>query len=581
MFGLKLKKTIVVSVAILVPSSFMSTNVHAAKITAPAAPTFVLVKSQEVKAKTHHITVMLEKPVKTGGSKITSMTVQILGKKCTIRGNARSCTIRNLTVARNSAPRIFATAANKKGASKRAWINYSPSGRIWLAAGYTPQGQRFPSAVTKVQNSRVLTGNSTKWKKFQAINRSSVSSASASKQAVPTVGNPTVIFNITGTVGIALPENASSAPQSGMFAVRTDGTTVDSLMAGSLVASVRDFYSAPNGRFYVAFTSRTALEQGGPLCALGEVNSSTGVTTCVDTSIENVALTLMNSDSAPIQFDAQGSIYYTGRANSKFVLRKSVNGTVSNIINDNMTLGAFIVLPDGSVVMRGATTSPFTQWLRKLSPTGELANLVNQGSQVTFLSKFPDGNVYFGVSSDGVSNDSIRRYLTSSQSVDPMDWLNRASWTGTTARYVLPQCNQAKGSSSNTSYLSAVCMMPSSIYKIYTTTDARVFGLVAMGSATNELISLYPTPEVVNTVLKKISVVYQVGTKLVLAGTNAAGTNMLTVYEPSTYQETIIVDQSNETEVYSIAYVAQTGKILFNGLRFSNNSLVVGEVDLP
>ncbi len=123
--------------------------------------------------------------------------------------------------------------------------------------------------------------------------------------------------------------------------------------------------------------------------------------------------------------------------------------------------------------------------------------------------------------------------------------------------------------------------MPSSISKIYTTTDARVFGLVAMGSATNELISLYPTPEVVNTVLKKISVVYQVGTKLVLAGTNAAGTNMLTVYEPSTYQETIIVDQSNETEVYSIAYVAQTGKILFNGLRFSNNSLVVGEVDLP
>lgn len=395
------------------------------------------------------------------------------------------------------------------------------------------------------------------------------------RQAVPRAVNPSVVFNITGTVGIALPENSGQATQSGMFAVRSDGTTVDSLMPGSLAASVRDFYSAPNGRFYVAFTSRTALEQGGALCALAEVNASTGVTTCVDTTIENVALTLFNSDSIPIQFDSQGNIYYTGMANSKFVLRKSVNGTVTDIINENITLGGFIVLPDGTVILKGTTVSSFTPWLRKLTPAGSLANLVNQGSSITFLSKFPDGNIYFGVrASQNSAEDSIRRYLTSSGVVDQRDWLTSISNTQPNSYNSIPSCDPQL-------WTMTICRSPSSFSRTFSTSDGQVLGVSNFGSTNNELVRLYPKTELANTILKKISVVYQVGTKLVLAGTNAAGTNMLTVYEPSTYQETVIVDATNETEVYSVAYIPQTGKLLFNGLKFSNNSLVVGEVDLP
>ena len=566
--SLKSKVVMLIAVVGLVPV-IASGQAQAAKVTVPGSPTIVMIKSKQVATKLYNITVTVEPPAETGRVPISMMTVQIGKLSCKIRGKATNCTVKKVPKG-TSIVNIYATASNRKGASKRVRTRYSLFGSSWLAPGFTPQGKRFPSAISKLGNSRVLTGNSSKWKKFQAINRSSVSSASVTKQAIPQVGNPTVIFNITGTVGIALPENSSGAPQSGMFAVRADGTTVDSLMAGSLAASVRDFYSAPNGRFYVAFMSRTALEQGGALCALAEVNSSTGVATCVDSTIENVSLTLMNTDLAPIQFDAQGNIYYTGTANSKFVLRKSVNGVISDIINENITFGGFIVLPDGSVVMKGITSSSFTSWFRRLSPTGVLTNLVNQGSNIGFFSKFPDGNIYFG------TNSAINRYLASSQSIDPQSWLGSGMWKDiTSARHTLPQCG---GIGVPVPY---VCMSPSSITKTFTTTDGRVFGLVGLGLSTNELVQLYPTPEIINTVLKKISVVYQVGTKLVLAGTNSAGTNMLTVYEPSTYQETVIVDQTNETEVYSIAYVAQTGKILFNGLKFSNNSLVVGEVDLP
>ncbi len=573
MFGKVRSKVAVAALAGLAMSSVAVSNVQAARVTAPGAPAFVMISSKEINIRLHHITATLERPTRTGGSAITSMTVQVMGKTCRIRRNANSCTIRNVPIHRNSRPKVFATATNRKGTSKRVGVSFSLMTGRWLAPGFNAQGQRLPAAVSKLQNSRVLAGNSTKWKKFQAINRSSVSSASAVKQARPSVGNPSVVFNITGVIGIALPDNANQATQSGMFAVRADGTTVDSLMAGSLSASVRDFYSAPNGRFYVTFSTRTALVQGGPLCALAEVNASSGVATCVDSTIESVALTLFNSDSAPIQFDGQGNIYYTGMVNSKFVLRKSVSGTISDIINDNITLGAFIVLQDGSVVLKGTTMSSMSMWLRRLSSSGGLSNIALQNSSISFVSRFPDGNIYFGVRGAADNTDAIKRYVTSTQAVDTRDWLTRAFFGSSNPFNILPNCG--------TSMTKAICNSPSSVSKVFITTDNRVFGLSSFGSSTNDLVSLYPTTEVVNTVLTKISVVYQVGTKLVLAGTNAAGTNMLTVYEPSTYQETIIVDQSNETEVYSIAYVAQTGKLLFNGLKFSNNSLVVGEVDLP
>lgn len=574
--GLKLMVGVVAASLL---SSLAVSNAAAAKVTVPGSPTFVMIKSQNsesfvkikskrVKVKTQKITVMLEKPSENGGAPVTSMVVQFQNKSCTIRGKANSCTIKTNPKRFVLKGKILASAVNKKGKSKRVSVFHDFTSGSWLALGYDASGKKFPSAVYRQQNTRVLNRDSKKWKKFQAISRSAVSSASTAKQAIPRSANPSVVFNITGTVGIALPSELADAPQSGLFAVRADGSTVDSLMPGSLSASVQDFYSAPNGRFYVTFTSATALEQGGTPCVLAEVNSSTGVPTCVDTTIQSVALSTMFMDSPPIQFDGQGNIYYTGTANSKFVLRKYVNGTVTDLINENISISSFIVLLDGTVIMKGSTSNALSIWLRRLTPGNQLSNLVIQNSQVSFVKRFADGNVYFGNQNFESGTNGVFRYLSNEGIVDPTPWFSNKPG----ARNSLLSCGGISAPSA--------CGSPASISKVVVT-ENRAFGVSGIGFTTGELVALYPKPEILTTVIKKISFLHQVGKRLVLAGTNAAGTNMLTVFDPETYQETVIVDGSNETEIYSIAYVPSTGKLLFNGLMFSINKLVVGEVDLP
>jgi hypothetical protein len=101
------------------------------------------------------------------------------------------------------------------------------------------------------------------------------------------------------------------------------------------------------------------------------------------------------------------------------------------------------------------------------------------------------------------------------------------------------------------------------------------------GGMGSQLMMYFPTVEPVQSVVSNVTISTQVGTKLILAGTNKEGTNVLTVLDTATLQETIIFDASNEVEVYNMAYVASTNKLMFNGLNFVDGSYVVGEVVLP
>jgi hypothetical protein len=97
----------------------------------------------------------------------------------------------------------------------------------------------------------------------------------------------------------------------------------------------------------------------------------------------------------------------------------------------------------------------------------------------------------------------------------------------------------------------------------------------------SKLVQYFPTPERTNISLANITVAAQAGDKIVLAGTNAQGVNSLVVYDPLTFQETVLIDASNEIEVYSMSYVRSTGKLMFNGLVFATNRYVMGEVTIP
>ena len=72
----------------------------------------------------------------------------------------------------------------------------------------------------------------------------------------------------------------------------------------------------------------------------------------------------------------------------------------------------------------------------------------------------------------------------------------------------------------------------------------------------------------------------QLVTTIILSGLSSTGSNILSLYDTSSKQETIVMDGSNEVEIYSMSYSQKKNAIMFTGLRFSDNKYVVGEVSL-
>ena len=66
----------------------------------------------------------------------------------------------------------------------------------------------------------------------------------------------------------------------------------------------------------------------------------------------------------------------------------------------------------------------------------------------------------------------------------------------------------------------------------------------------------------------------------VVAGRECNEMNILCLYDTQTFQETILLDASNEIEIYNLGYVASTNKVMFNGLSFANGQYVVGNISL-
>ena len=62
--------------------------------------------------------------------------------------------------------------------------------------------------------------------------------------------------------------------------------------------------------------------------------------------------------------------------------------------------------------------------------------------------------------------------------------------------------------------------------------------------------------------------------------TDANGKNVLTLFNTTTNGETELIGPSNEIQIYHLHYDASANKVLFDGLRFADNSYVIGTVDL-
>ena len=470
-------------------------------------------------------------------------------------------------------------------------LKIAKSGKYPAKTVTTTITRKIPALRTDLSKATVLGTSTVKLAKVAGISSSGVQPASRR----PTeVGD--VIFKTTGIVAYA---QADSSSQTGskLLAVSATGATSDAISSGTAVVS--DFYSVPNGDVYIVFESKVALTTGGTTCLLAVINVSTGVPTCVDSTLDSVTSSLgpqLNPSNLgfgggyyavgnlPIQTDASGAFYYAGSAGSSSVLRKVKDGVITDLINDNVTLFDFIVQSDGTAIVSGVTTSSQVFWLRRISPSGGLKNLAL--GKVFSLWKFADGNVYAGIWSD--PNYGIKRYSTDLDALEDKYWITtdrngviRDGYFKVDGVNAISDCiNRAvKSPEANFCSLSGITVSP-----VFNILGQKTYGVAGGGTSTmksRELWQYYPTPEKANvTAINRVELAQQVITTLILSGTSSTGSNILSLYDTSSKQETVVMDGSNEVEIYSMSYSQKSNSILFTGLRFSDNKYVVGEVSL-
>ena len=519
----------------------------------------------------------------------TVIAIADYARTCTIKGQAKSCTIKNF--GKNYEARVTARSKNAKGFGSWSKSLSFVSGRgTFIRSGYDSKGVKFPSPISMTNKSRVL-GNSTKWTKFQPLKRKGVGTAGLRQAKVPAVGESTVVFQVSGIAGLAQTSSNSTCStvtvplSTCTFGVGMNGSSTSVYATGSATPAVRDFYSAPNNRFYVVFNSPTPLVNGGTNCVLAEVNTDTGSPTCVDNELTSITMGMgtmfgpFGNGNAPIQFDDAGNIYYSGTSTGyTFTLRKNVNGVVTPLMRDNVQVTDFVVLGDGSIIMSGRTVSTQVYWIRKVTAdSGAITNLVN-GVQATFLRKFVDKNVYYGVNSSMNVTGGVYRYSVDQGKPDSLPWVIQYGNQNSAQNDTTGLCSYTTNQKT-----SIFCSLGgSSIRESFNIGTEKTLAIVGQiyGASGTELMQYYPTIERANTVLTNITVWQQIGTKLLLAGTNKDEKNILSLYDPSTAQETILLDTSNEIEIYNLGYVATANKVLFNGLSFANGQYVVGDISL-
>jgi len=368
-------------------------------------------------------------------------------------------------------------------------------------------------------------------------------------------------FDIDGAAGLGLAEQAVSSNtlgsrgsrladgsgSSNLLAVEPDGSMRPAIDVGSV--HIEHLQIGPDDKVYAVI----ATEPGE--CILIVIDSDTGVATCVDDTLMVVDIA---EDGTFVQFDEAGGVYYKGydMDSPMPLIRRNDDGVITDYVNDNQWIDDWLVTSDAAIFLRGQTLSTSASWLRRVSPTGGLATIVN--GYVPFMHVFPDGNVYFGVHNDPIG---VRRFNVAMGSLDPVN-------------YIGPACDDP-------------CAAPVFAVNDPTpyaengewgfTSDGRVFS----GTDYATPRQLFPAPLEVATQVEKTQRLLGLSSTLLISGTDALDRNILTEIDPADGTEAVLIDPDvvGEVEVYHLGYNETENKVIFDGLRFSDNKYVVGFID--
>ena len=539
----------------------------------PTAPSIAKIVSMSKGDSLAYVTVTITLPKTHKAAPLLGSTVKLGSKTCSLLKRRTQCTV---VVSRDSTVVVSARSRNKNGfGSWSSKVSFVASIYATWTKGQAPvTTTTVPPVKVNTSQGKVLQTQTAKWTRFQAFKSASVKAQSNRVISTMSVSNPAVVFGTSQAIGLAAPDDTTSG--SGLLAVTSAGTVSEAMTTGS--AKVQQFYTAPNGRFYVLFQQKTALVSGGAACLLAEVIPSTGIPICIDESLSSIWWSSSSSTATdPVQFDAQGNIYYQGvDSGTKTSLRRYSAGVRTDLVNDNVTVSSFMVLDDGSVIYSGTTRATQAKYVRRITTTGGVETLVGTG-EATFIRKFADGNIYMGVWSN--DNNGVLRFLTSTGTMDSKAWiagsLNNKSQEATNSISTL--C-PPPGSSATQSFCGWYGAYLMDSFNLKSGVSVALTG--SWGTSNKQLYRYTPDVARITTSLSGVTIAREAGNVLALTGLNAAGKNITSLYDPSNNQETVVIDAATEIELYNLTYVASTNKLMFNGLRFADNKYVVGEISL-
>jgi hypothetical protein len=116
--------------------------------------------------------------------------------------------------------------------------------------------------------------------------------------------------------------------------------------------------------------------------------------------------------------------------------------------------------------------------------------------------------------------------------------------------------------------------------EIVNTVSGSAYAVAGSGGSQGTLMRYFPTLTRASTQVKRVVVMQRVIDYLILTGLDANGQNITTLYNTATDTEQTLISSTNEIEMYHLNFVASSNKIMFDGLRFSDNKYVIGQIDL-
>jgi hypothetical protein len=341
--------------------------------------------------------------------------------------------------------------------------------------------------------------------------------------------------------------------------VADDGSTTDAATSGD--ATVEHMLIAPNNHVYVTFKSpgvnlSDTSDTTSDLCVLAELDPDTQAPECIESSMDHILWTTLGINP-PIQLGPQGAIYYMGYVpgsvpgTTRLVLRRSLNGVTTDLAPDAEVVKTYLVLPDDTVIISGYTKQYCSSscydnsWTKSIDTEGNVTLLAHSIAYLLHL--FPDGNAYIGfINFSDPGEFGVARYLTASNAMDPRYWIAADRVDNPPYHSLEDVCGSSYPASA-----AEFCIYSGSLVQgAYDQPDGRVLVLPLNGA----LMSYYPDIDFLPTAVTFAYASTKAGNKIALAGRDADGETIVTLFDPSDDSERQIADLGKLTVQTNMGY---------------------------